>query len=81
MEKLKNFINKIQAYIENLLQKDKLEHFFIGSILGYGLATMFKLGLLAKIWIPIILITIAILKEVVDRYIRNGKFDLLDILF
>ena len=77
----KDKFNIIQSKIENYLQKDKLEHFFIGTLMAFGLGTLFVLGVLPKLLIILIPVVIAITKECIDKFIRNGNFDVLDIIY
>jgi len=81
LEKLKQWFNNIQTTIENTLQKDKLEHFFVGFLLSCVGLIIFKFVLINPLIILLIPMTVAIIKELIDKYVRGGIFSLLDILF
>jgi len=78
---LKEIIDSIQSKVENILQKDKLEHFFIGTLLAFILVLLFNISIIPKLLILIVPIIVALLKESIDKFIRNRDFSLLDILF
>lgn len=73
---MKQWINKIQYYIENVLQKDKLEHFFIISIILIPI-TLFHIWWLK----PLCALLISLIKEIIDLKIRKTGWDWLDIFY
>lgn len=64
----------VQSKIENLLQKDKLEHYFVMSIL------VLPISLIWKCWWLTLLISVvgASLKEFIDVKFRNKTWSWLD---
>lgn len=82
LESFKLVFNKVQWSIENYLQKDKLVHFLFGTLISY-IVLFFHLHVLFidKIFILIVPILVALIKELIDKYIRKSTFDLIDILF
>lgn len=70
---MKEFFNNIQRKIENAIQKDKLLHFIGGLLLSYAMFYSF--------WCVAIPLLFGLLKELADKYIRKGKFDINDLFF
>lgn len=68
---MKEFLNNIQRKVENAIQKDKLMHFIGGLLLSYAMFYSF--------WCILIPLSFGLLKELADKYIRKGKFDMKDI--
>ncbi|MFD1292624.1 hypothetical protein ACFQ5N_02140 [Lutibacter holmesii] len=59
-----------------VLQKDKLLHFFCGFFI-YAIANIF----LAEIYALLIVLIVAVCKELYDKYIKKTFIDYLDIGF
>ena len=70
---MKEFLNNIQSKVEKAMQKDKLMHFIGGLLLSYSMFYSF--------WCVVIPLAFGLLKELADKYIRNGKFDVKDLFF
>lgn len=68
---MKEFLNNIQSKIEDRIQKDKLMHFIGGLLLSYAMFYSF--------WCVAIPLVFGLLKELVDKYVRKGKFDIKDL--
>ena len=77
MEKLKLYTMRIQEYIMEVMPKyDRLLHFGVGFFI-FTTSTL----LLSYTKSLIILIAIGIIKELIDKYIKKSKFDVIDLLF
>ena len=77
MEKLKLCTMRIQEYIMEVMPKyDRLLHFGAGFFI-FTASTL----LLSYTKSLIILIAIGIIKELIDKYIKKSKFDVIDLLF
>lgn len=70
---MKEFLNNIQRKIESTIQKDKLMHFIGGLLLSYAMFYSF--------WCILIPLSFGLFKELADKYIRKGKFDIKDLFF
>lgn len=68
---MKEFFNNIQSKIEDRIHKDKLMHFVGGLLLSYAMFYSF--------WCVLIPLSFGLLKELADKYIRKGKFDIKDL--
>lgn len=74
---MKQWINKIQSWVESKLEKDKLEHFFIMSFLSFPIAFLFKSCLITILFS----IFVGILKESIDKFIRKTEWNWEDLFF
>lgn len=72
----KSIIDSIQSWVESFLEKDKLEHFFIMSII------LIPIGLFHIWWLKLLCaLLIGVIKEIIDLKIRKTKWDWLDIFY
>lgn len=62
----------LQSKIENAIPKDKLIHFCIGLLLAQFVYL--------SLWFLLLPITIGVIKELYDKYIRKTGFDWIDLL-
>jgi len=75
-------INELQSKIENYLQKDKLEHFFFGTLISFlSVILVQNIEVLPKWFIIAPCLLIAVTKELIDKYVRGLTFDLIDIIY
>ena len=71
-------IGKLKLKLAKLVSKDKLDHFFYGSVIAQLLTMIPRM----RLWDAMILVTIlAIAIEVHDYTKPKGKFSVVDILF
>ena len=70
-------INNIQNWIESKLEKDKLEHFFIASILILPISVIWH----NWIYTLICAVLMAGLKEGIDKWIRRSEWNWIDIIW
>lgn len=61
-------------------KKDKLLHFYYGTIISLILLFLTKLGL-NPIFIPILTAVIASGKEIYDKLIKKTRFDYIDLIY
>lgn len=64
-------INNIQNWIESRLEKDKLEHFFVASILILPISVIYH----NWIYTLICAVFIALLKESIDKWFRRSEWN------
>ena len=74
---MKQLLNKIQSWIENKLEKDKLEHFFVASVLILPVSVIYH----NWIYTLICAVFIAGLKESIDKWVRRSKWNWIDFIW
>lgn len=72
LQKLEYYIDKVAEYIP----KDKLIHFFVGFFI-FVIANYFTSQIIALL----IVIIWGVGKELLDKYVKKTKFDVVDLLF
>ena len=70
-------INNIQNWIESKLEKDKLEHFFVASILILPISVIWH----NWIYTLICAVLIALLKESIDKWVRRSEWNCIDFIW
>ena len=74
---MKQLLNKIQSWIESKLEKDKLEHFFVSSILILPVSVIWH----NWIYTLICAVFIALLKESIDKWVRRSEWSWIDFIW
>ena len=74
---MKQWINKIQSWVESKLEKDKLEHFFVASILILPVSVIWH----NWIYTLICAVFIALLKESIDKWVRRSEWNWSDLIW
>lgn len=72
---MKKLLNKFQETAGSL-QKDKLLHFFFGTFIAFGLTLAVSAG-----YMMLGTLIVAVSKELLDKYVRDTKFSIADIIF
>lgn len=72
---MKKLLNKFQETAGSL-QKDKLLHFFFGTFIAFGLTLTLSAG-----YMMLGTLIVAVSKELLDKYVRDTKFSIADIIF
>lgn len=75
MNKIKELLNKLSS-----IPNDKLLHFFYGTLIALAVSCFTSLGL-PEYYIILTTLTVAILKEVYDKFYGSKIFDLKDIVY
>ena len=70
------YVLSIQFFLERILAADKMRHFFFGTLIAF-----ICIPFLENWEIVAVVACVALLKELSDKYIRKGTFDILDILW